>query len=71
MRREPTFPLKAWNRGWKVRTYRYNLVLTLVSEALRMRLHDDNANENTTSKRFPSNISDMYWVTNSLKGIPR
>ena len=69
MRREPTFPLKAWNRGWKVRMYGYNLVLTLVSEALC--LHGDNANENTTSKRFPFNIFDMYWVTNSLKGIPR
>ena len=66
MRRGPTFPLKAWNRGWKVRTYSFNLVLTLASEALR--LHDDNANENTTSKRFPFNIFDMYWVTNSFKG---
>ena len=69
MRREPTFPLKAWNRGWKVRTYGYNFILTLVSEAVH--LHDDNANENTTSKRFPFNIFHMYWVTNSLKGIPR
>ena len=68
MRRGPTFPLKAWNRGWKVRTYSFNLVLTLASEALR--LHDDNANEHTTSKRFPFNIFDiygMYWVTNSFK----